>query len=218
MAIAHIASTSAATPNTTSTTLTVNVPAGTLDGHVMVAFVASFGGANVPADETGWTTIGSTDGGASIKTYRRVASSEPASYTFDALADGIIAVISTYSGVDTLNPINVSGAFLGSATEVTNEDAPSITTTADGCRLIFVNATQSVVTHTAPSGYTQRQAPGAAANGFTAHFCDVAQVSAGATGTVVGTSSAAGWQQSGLLALTPAAPAQSTLLRPALVV
>lgn len=87
-------------PNTT-----FSVPSGTADGDLMVlAITTGQGGATAPA---GWTLLGyANSGGGSCSTmyvYYRVASSEPASYTFtrDGTAAGCLTTCATYRNAST---------------------------------------------------------------------------------------------------------------------
>lgn len=111
--------------------LTINVPAGTVNDDVMIATIAwrqcsTVSGAACTSTVTppaGWTVVDSIDqttGGAFGErhvVYRRVAASEPASYTWSfggtPVHAGAVGGIVSFSGVDTTNPIVAS---LGQAT------------------------------------------------------------------------------------------------------
>lgn len=121
--------------------LTVNVPAGTLDGDVMIASIAwrpctSGGGSpctSTVSPPSGWTVVNTmtqTAGGAtgqSMVVYRRVASAEPASYTWffggTPVHAGAVGGIVSFAGVDTTNPVvaSLGQATASSTTHVANQ-------------------------------------------------------------------------------------------------
>ena len=88
--------------STGTASTTVSVPAGTADGDLMIAALTTGqGGATAPA---GWTLLGyANSGGGTCSTmyvFYRIASSEPASYSFprDGLTGGCVATCVTYRG------------------------------------------------------------------------------------------------------------------------
>jgi hypothetical protein len=99
----------AATLNSAGTTsVTVNVPAGTADGHLLVTVIGIIGQETITAP-AGWTLIGTQDAGANVRTaaYWRVASSEPASYNWSWTSSfKNSGWIGAYSGVYTTDPID----------------------------------------------------------------------------------------------------------------
>ena len=101
----------AATLNSSgATSVTVNVPVGTLSGHVMVALIGLIGQDAITAP-AGWTLIGTQDAGSNVRyaSYYRVAGSEPANYTWSwAGSFKSSGWIRTYSNVDTTSPIAAS--------------------------------------------------------------------------------------------------------------
>lgn len=75
--------------NNASTTMTLNVPSGTVDDDVLIAVCMNDGSTATTEwqAETGWTldrTGGSSASDCHIGIYTRKAASEPASYTFDS--------------------------------------------------------------------------------------------------------------------------------------
>ena len=158
-------------------TLTVNVPAGTTTGDVMIASIvvrpcsSVDGGACTVTltPPTGWiqvgTTIDQTGGGGTggfgnrLAIYQRVVTgAEPASYTWTfsgtPLHAGAVGAISTYSGVDTASPIVVQG---GQATANAYTHAtPDINTgTVTNTMLVATHAANSAATWTPPGGMTE---------------------------------------------------------------
>lgn len=139
MAIAYVASAISPTSfpggsNNTSTCI-INKPTGTLDGHVMIAFIQTGGGVNISAPG-GWTLIDthSHAGGANLTNsiYYKVASSEGSSYTFTDDSGGatpLTGAIATWSGVDTSAPINAEASSETNGTDTVG--TPNVTTTAD---------------------------------------------------------------------------------------
>jgi hypothetical protein len=144
----------AAAGNTgSSNNLTVNVPAGTANDDVMVMNVT---GGQTITDPTGWTPIDSSVSGAyHAKTYYRVASSEPASYTvsFGSFTT-TIAVINTYRGVDTTNPINAHS--LQNYASASALSFTAITTTATCTVVGLIAGSTGTYSSGITTGYTQR--------------------------------------------------------------
>jgi hypothetical protein len=95
MAVAYVAHARAANPTGGNTTC--SVPTGTVNGQMMLAFVRGNLSVNQPVPPSGWATV--RQGGSAesdISVYNRVASSEPASYTFSECR---AVTIVTYSDV-----------------------------------------------------------------------------------------------------------------------
>lgn len=101
---------------------TSNVPSGTVDNDVMVWRWSGAGNASVPTTPAGWNLDKSgTTTVNGMATYWRVAASEPASYNFGTLGAAIrqsVTLIS-FSGVDTVNPIDVATAAYVAGTTAT---------------------------------------------------------------------------------------------------
>lgn len=177
MAIAYVSS--ASVLNSSSGSSIINVPSGTVDGYVMVAFV-SVNNTTSTTTPTGWTLINSQlNGGISgrISLYFRVASSEPSNYTFthsSTQRNG--GWISTFAGVDTSSVTNGSSMTGASFT------APSITTTVANTMLVYggYNDNAANTVFSAPGGMTMSVDTGGF--GSVGGMYGV-QSSAGATGT-----------------------------------
>lgn len=105
MSIAFV-DTSTVVNETSVTTTTVNVPAGVVNGHVMLAAVATSGTGPVGLP-SGWTQIGTAFSQGSIDgaLAYRVASSEPASYGWTHGLGASAGAITALSGVDTTTPV-----------------------------------------------------------------------------------------------------------------
>lgn len=158
--------------------LTVNVPAGTVANDVMIASIAmrpcsNTSGAACTTTITapaGWTQVGTTIDqttgagtggyGHRLAIYRRVATgAEPASYTWSfggtPVHAGATGVISSFSGVDTANPIvaNAGQATAAAATHV----APTINTSpVTNTMLVSTFTANSSGTWTPPGSQTER--------------------------------------------------------------
>jgi hypothetical protein len=139
-AIAFRASSTAET-GAGAATLTINTPAGTASGDVMIATVNTVGA--LPSAPSGWSAITTTTNPGwtgNVVTYYKVAGAgEPASYSWGlgstAQAAGAIA---GYSGVDNTYPIGASAATtVGSSTTAST---PTVSTLAVNS-LVIANAT-----------------------------------------------------------------------------
>ncbi|WP_246357435.1 cell wall anchor protein [Pyxidicoccus fallax] len=115
------------------TSLTLNKPAGTVAGDVLLARIVNRNNvAAVLTAPAGWKLLRSDQSASQIKAwvfYKVAGSSEPASYAFTLdLASYMAGSLSAFSGVDTVNPIDThSGQKNGL---VATFDTPPITTTA----------------------------------------------------------------------------------------
>lgn len=147
----------------------VSVPAGVVDGDVLIVFLGNDSGtAGTLGGLTGWTLVrDDNDGGGvtlRLASYRRVASSEPASYTFTCTgALPLGGVMTAWSGVDTTTPTDGSNGTVVSGSAGTTISAPSVTTaTANGallCAYMLDNGganMTSAVTITLPGGLTDQ--------------------------------------------------------------
>jgi cellulose synthase/poly-beta-1,6-N-acetylglucosamine synthase-like glycosyltransferase/CheY-like chemotaxis protein len=215
-AIAFRAAATAVSGAAGSNSLTVNVPAGTQNGDFMIATVSVRdvgSGALMGTPAAGWTALRPMmDGGwTRVYMYTRVASSEPASYTWTFnIKTRATAAIVGYSGVDTANPVDLD-AFTTQPSWTDTYVTPNITTTVADAMIV---ATFSV--GTATSGLSIVQPTGMAErydlNGGNSQIqlqesADAIQASAGATGQKTATASSSGLQGAGvahIMALRPA--------------
>lgn len=144
-ALADIVS-GASTTNTSNdvslTQLTLDTPSGVVSGDFLLASVSVNGGtsAGITAPQ-GWTLITRTnnDTNVGIASYYKVATAnEPSTYTWSiAPQTRAVGGITRYSGVDSTNPVDVSGSATGRGTNAT---APSVTTTSLGDKVIHLFA------------------------------------------------------------------------------
>jgi len=144
------------------------LPNGVLNGDFLVMMTGSDNGAawQTPA---GWTPLfadsyPSADG-ANFNTYYKFASNEPNSYTVLAISGTASAAgwIAAYRGVNTTTPINASSHatyYQTDAVPTKTLTAPSLTTTADKCILVYIGYvdqnTTAPNTFGVPMGYTSR--------------------------------------------------------------
>jgi uncharacterized repeat protein (TIGR01451 family) len=176
--------------------LTINKPAGTVTGDVMIAAIAvrpSTATITVPA---GWILIRRTNQGAtndnSQATYSKVAAAgEPASYTWTFSAStGSAGGIMTFYGVSTAAPVDVeNGQVTPSGLTHT---APSVATTKAYDMVVTTHSFSSAATWTPPGGMTEavdvtNGAPTAV--GIALEMNYVVQPAAGATGAKTATAS-----------------------------
>ena len=176
--------------------LTINVPAGTTTGDVMIASVAVLPSAVTITPPSGWTSLNRVDQTAGNDStqeifYRVAGGSEPASYTwtFSGGIGGAAGGILSYSGVDTTSPIDVYG---GNPTPSgTSHTASGVITTVDNAMLVSVHSYSSAETWTPPAGMTEEvdaatlTTPNAA--GISLEMNDVIQAAVGATGDKIAT-------------------------------
>lgn len=202
MAIAYRASATAS--NSSSSTVVINKPTGTVDGDVMICIINANTSSTTITPPAGWTLIRSLTTPfitANASTYYKVASSEGSSYTFTlSSSQRNSGIISSFSGADNSSPINVED---GQTNANATSTAPSITTTVDNCMLIYVSGYDdgASYTYTPPTGYTEAIETGAAA------ACELAyliKATAGSTGSVDGTISGAVSNAAFHIALAPA--------------
>ena len=135
---------SAANTNNTSST-TIDVPPGTIDGDFLLLFLECDGnnGYVAPAGFTQLyanTSVGSSHVNS---VHYRVASSEPASYTINTASGnerGNVYLIA-YRGVDTSSPIDNSSQNTG--TDPSSASFTAMTPTTDNCAVVALLGTES---------------------------------------------------------------------------
>ena len=177
--------TTTAVQNTSATTISVNVPAGTTNGDLMILLVCSAIGSNTWTTPSGWTLWSPTTNANGRAIYYRTASSEPASYTItQSGSTNSNAYILTYRNA----AIDVMGTFPTSAANPAI--APSITTTENNAVVFFYIASPNVAscTYTTPTNFTPLVSESDATAPSSAIFTRV-QATAGATGTASSTAS-----------------------------
>jgi RHS repeat-associated protein len=173
-----------------ATALTINRPAGTQPGDVLVAQVSVFN--STPNAPAGWN-LADTASQTYTRTrvWTRVAQTgDPASWTFTwSGTRGAAGGIAAYSGVDTTNPVMTSATYLQGAW-VYNHTATGVTTTAPNSMLITAYGLRKGTTLTPPSGMTERwdRNSGTCSNCMTAALDDQLLGAAGTTGNRTSTS------------------------------
>jgi hypothetical protein len=181
-----------------SGTATVTIPGLTADGDLMLVFAYNAGATiTVPG---GWSTLWNFNwgGGATLVMAYRIASSEPASYTFTGAS---VSRIITYSGVASVGASSHE-EYAGAA--ITNPSHSGITRTASDSMVVSHILGPSTPTYTPPTGFTERQDTGGvevAERQYTG--------SGGATGSV--TFAASGARTSFGMSLVELAPSGGTV-------
>ena len=189
------------TGQTNGSPITVNKPAGTVSGDVMLASVAVVPNtAAVNTPPAGWTLLLSTNQTSTntsrLYTYYKVAgAAEPASYswTLSGGNTGVVAAVSSYYGVDTTAPIDASAAQ--ATAKLLTHTAPSVTTTVTGDMLITVHEFASARNWTPPAGMTERvdrASRGKNNDGVSLELNTQLLLAVGATGTRTATASGNG--------------------------
>ncbi len=171
-----------------ASTLTINVPAGTTSGDVMVAFVVVQTAGNTITLPAGWSLVLRQDSSSSIATasYVKVAgSSEPASYTWSFSTSGEASGgIASYIGVNTTTPVDASNAQYNANTS--NVDNSGVTTTTANDMLVYAVGVATATTVNVPSGFTEQWST--TSNSLTtSEMSQEIFASTGATGTIHGT-------------------------------
>lgn len=118
------------------TTVICNVPAGVVDGDVMLALVQQ-GGVFILTAPAGWTLLAGPTGTRQSYLYWRLASGEPVSYTWTLSANGYLRILTVaYRGVTSIDALSVF-ALGGSAAGYHDSTAvvASVTPTANGVEI-----------------------------------------------------------------------------------
>ncbi|MEO3923016.1 carbohydrate binding domain-containing protein [Micromonosporaceae bacterium B7E4] len=95
------------TNGTAGTSAVVSRPTGTTDGDLLIAIVGVVGTPTITAP-AGWTLIGTQDASTSVRiaAYRKVASSEPSSWTWTLdSSQRAWGWVGAYTGVDVTDPV-----------------------------------------------------------------------------------------------------------------
>lgn len=184
--------------------LTINRPAGTVAGDVMIASIAVRPSSVLITPPAGWSAQAATaqnTGNTSRQQifYRVAGGAEPASYTwlFESAHTGAAGAIVSYSGVDTAAPID---AFAGNTTPQGGDTnlqhrALSVATTVADAMVVSTHAFGSAATWTS-AGVNERvdvasqAVPNAA--GISLAIYDATQAVAGPTGDRIATASGNG--------------------------
>jgi hypothetical protein len=181
-------SSSANTSGGSSSSLVLNVPAGTQSGDVMVAHVVVRTAGNTITVPTGWTQIVRQDTGSALSTvayYKIAGSSEPSSYTWTfGTAGEASGGIGSYIGVNNTTPIDTSHGQLNASSN--NVDNTGVTTTEANDMLVYAAGVVEATSVNPPSGFTESSS--SASNSLTtSEVSGKIDSSTGATGTIHGT-------------------------------
>jgi len=174
-----------------SSSLTITLPSGTVDGDVLVATIAGHKNIGTIAPPAGWSILnqGNNGGEAELGVFYKVASTEtgPYIFTFSSNKDGETAgAILRYSGVDTGSPQAVIAATAATGNSTT-PTAPTNTTPGADYQVLRVFAQAGDKNKLSslsepPTGHTERVDfgfPKKVLQGVS----DITQLSAGSTGT-----------------------------------
>lgn len=158
MAITFVAATSGDNLAGATSTMIISVPAGVVNGDIMLVGMTIRDNNPTWAAQAGWTSLRIDNEGtqSAQAIYYRIASSEPASYTFNLPSSGKASGgIMAFRGVNTSSPIDVSGGQGNTGANV-NCDAPSVSTTGANDMLVgFFGTTFEGATFTPPTGMTE---------------------------------------------------------------
>ncbi len=174
--------------NVTITEITIAKPDSVVEGDLLLAGIAVDGGS--PAAITppsGWSLIARTDNDTNvgIASYQKMANaSEPTSYTWTITPQSrAVGGITRYSGVDSINPVDVSGGNSGRGTTATTS---SITTTVANAKVVALFAIDyGIHTNgyfTPPTGMAERYDTAKTPFGPSIASDDVTQVATGSSG------------------------------------
>lgn len=205
--------------------MTATKPSGVVSGDLLITALVTQATSTSLSIVTlsGWTLIRqSAIGGANDKQhavyYRIAGGSEPSTWTWTLSNGGATTywsnAVSRITGIDTTNPINISGIQANaSSASVT---APSITTTVNDCLLLFTGADTNGRTYTAPTGMVEKWEDRVNGTFDDSHSGAVETLTtAGATGTRAATLNAATINVGCLIAIAPvASPFTGMLKRP----
>ena len=148
---------SVATASVDGSSLVIGKPAGTVDGDLLIAIVSGEDDGATITPPAGWTQIFSlvSSGGFQAVAWYRVASGEPASFTFTStLSHEMDGGVMRYSNTHPTTPIDVSAAV----EDFGNPTAPTVTTTVGNTQVLRVAALEdhTVADIDYPAGTTGR--------------------------------------------------------------
>ena len=197
---------------TASPAVSLKAPSGTTAGDVLVASITADLNPSMASIPTGWTPIvgalsinsSSTSGARVFPYYHVVTSSDPTTYSWTlSAAVKWGAGLTAYRGVDNITPLDSPVVTaVNTSYSATSLTLPSISSASDGAMLIGgVGCDCALPVASPPSGWTERWE---ASGGQIAEQADMAQLSAGASGTATWSFSAARAAAAWRTALKPA--------------
>lgn len=173
-----------AVANAGSSPITVNKPAGTTDGDLMVAVISFAANAGTITVPSGWTLAASTNSASNRRTfiYTKTAASEGASYQWSwTNASTCEGGITSWYNVDTSTPYEAASVVNSASATGTTITVPDVTTTVDNCIELSLFDAAGTSAIGATTGQTSRSAQNNA-NGSDKQSSEPRQY-AGATGT-----------------------------------
>lgn len=164
MASANIrAASTSYVPSVATSSHVINVPAGVVDGDILIMFMSAPANVSTPAitPPAGWTTLWDTAVSTAFRTYcaYRIASSEPTSYTWTtSVTTRPAAIMFAVEG----SGVAPTASNFTSATSSTSFPSPSVSTTSDETLVVALNGSPN-------TGGTQSFTP----DGAFTEFADV---------------------------------------------
>lgn len=190
------------------------MPAGVVEGDLLLMHVSVRGGSNVSASPPlGWTQLRNSPNGTAIRLatyYKLAAADEPASHTvtFGGANPSQQAVgqISAYSDPDQVQPVEINGAVATGTS--TTPSGNSVTVTEQDGIVVFLCAHGKGASFTPPTGMTERadgkSGASAAADASSLESADMKMATPAATGTKRATATVSAAWVGHLVALRPA--------------
>ena len=198
---------SASASSGSTASISVARPAASGAGDVLVATIDALGAPTINSP-AGWVLVQTNASGTTLRqsTFIHVmGSTEPSSYGWTLGATkSVTAVIAAYGGVDVGTPVDVHGGLANaSSTSIT---APSVTTTVAGTLLVVAsgNATNGSVNPATGLVEQGEVSVTSSKNKVATELADEIRPVAGATGTLVSTSTKAAVNIGQVVALRPA--------------
>jgi hypothetical protein len=195
--------------------ITINKPASTAAGDLLVACINMADNTKTLSPPAGWTAIRNDIGGAgdsavNAYSWRRVADgSEGASFVFTVSSGSgvLLGAIGRITGAHQTTPINANNGQVNDTS--VNGTAPSVTTTSSDCLLIYWAAGQVQSLATPPGGMSEQWDVNGSTFGLFSSFEGATEdrPTAGATGSRANTWTATCDNGAQLIAITPAPPA-----------
>ena len=202
---------------TDNSSLTINVPSGTVTGDLLLAAIAT-DSAETVATPAGWTLV---DRGNNTEVtlavfYRFAPATVPASYTFSwgtGNNEQATGAMFRFTGVNATTPLDTAATYAGAASATPT--APTITTVTNGARIVRIFAADDDDLNGTPypAGHIGRvSAESNTGSGTcTLGVAETSQATAGATGTAAFALLASEEWRAVTVALRPAAAATGTI-------